>query len=91
MLPGAGRRAVAAEDLGAVGAAGGGGPIGVERDGPAPLMGYDLMVKRAVQPSGLDAGLAAARLVDQVVRFARRSGLIASAQLVVVHAGRWCR
>ncbi|MGH3187939.1 MAG: TetR/AcrR family transcriptional regulator [Streptosporangiaceae bacterium] len=61
-LPGAGWRAVAAEDFGAVGAAGGGGAVGVHRDGPAQLVDHDLVVERAVRPAVPDAGLAAAEL-----------------------------
>ena len=70
VLPGVVRGAVASEDFSAIGAAGGGGAVGVEGDGPALLVDHDLMVVRAVQSAGLDAGGAAVGLVDQVVHFA---------------------
>jgi sugar phosphate isomerase/epimerase len=43
------RRSVASQDFGAVGAAGGGGAVGVEGDGPAPLMDSHVVLEEAVQ------------------------------------------
>ena len=45
--PGAGRGAVAVQDLGAAGVPGGGGPVGVQDQGPAPPVDHNLMVKPA--------------------------------------------
>jgi hypothetical protein len=39
---------VAVEDFGAVGAAGGGGAVGVKGDGPAPLVDDHVMVEEAL-------------------------------------------
>src|SRR5580693_6779903 len=47
-LPGAVRGAVASEDFGAVGVAGGGGTVGVVGDGPAQSVDHDLVVERAI-------------------------------------------
>src|SRR5580693_10198068 len=47
-LPGTGGRAVAVEDFGAVGAAGGGGAVGVQGDGPAPLVDRHVMVEETL-------------------------------------------
>src|SRR5579859_1800987 len=71
--------AVAVEDLGAVGAAGGGGAVGVQGDFPAPLVDRDPMVEEAVQRAAVHAGLPAVGQVGDVVHFARRRGLVAAA------------
>jgi hypothetical protein len=86
VLPGVGWGAVASEDFGAVGAAGCGGAVGVEGDGPAPLVDADLVMVEAVQPARLDAGLAAVGLMDQVVHFARCGGLVAAAGVLPLSA-----
>jgi hypothetical protein len=53
--PGAGRGAMAVEDFGAVGAAGGGGAVGVQGDGPSLLVdGHVVVIKQySAQPSTL--------------------------------------
>src|ERR1700730_16898011 len=66
--PGAGgRRAVAVQDFGAVGAAGGGGAVGVQGDGPGPMMDRDVVVKEAIQRAAVHAGLPAVGQVGHVV------------------------
>jgi hypothetical protein len=70
---------VAVQDFGAVGAAGGGGAIGVQGDGPAPLVNGNMMVKEAVQGAAVDAGLAAVGQVGHVVHLAGGGGLVAAA------------
>jgi hypothetical protein len=69
-LPGVGGRAVAVQDFGAVGAAGGGGAVGVEGDGPAPLMDHHVVVIKTVQRAAVHAGLAAVGQVGHVVHLA---------------------
>jgi hypothetical protein len=66
-LPG---RSVTSQDFGAVGAAGGGGAVGVEGDGPAPLVDCDVMVEEAVERTSVHAGLPAVGQVGHVVHFA---------------------
>src|SRR5437867_2482169 len=57
--PGPGGRTVAVDDLGLVLVPRGRRPVGVEDDGPAPLVDDDLMVKEAEQGTIFDAGRAA--------------------------------
>src|SRR5580693_9982576 len=78
-LPGTGGRAVAVEDFGAVGAAGGGGAVGIEGDGPAPLMDRYMMVEETVQGAAVDAGLPAVGQVGHMVHFTGCGGLVAAA------------
>jgi hypothetical protein len=70
------------EDLGAVGAAGGGGAVGVEGDGPALLVDGHMMVEKAVQRAAVDAGGAAVGQVGDVVHFAGGGGLVAAAGML---------
>ena len=70
VLPGVGWRAVAVEDLGPVAVPGGGGPVGVQDQGPAPPVDDDLVVIAAQQDAVLGAGLAAIGLVLDVMDFA---------------------
>jgi hypothetical protein len=58
------------EDFGAVGAAGGGGAVRVEGDGPAPLVDSHVVVEETVKCAAVDAGGAAIGQVGDVVRFA---------------------
>src|ERR1035441_105138 len=76
---GAGGRAVAVQDLGFIGAVSSGGAVGVQDDGPAPLMDDDMVVEPAVQSAVVDAGLAAVGLVGDVVDLAAGRGLVAAA------------
>ena len=75
-LPG---RSVTSQNLGAVGAAGGGGAVGVQGDGPAPLVDGHVVVEEAVQGTAVDAGLAAVGQVGHMVHFTRCGGLVAAA------------
>ena len=74
--PGAGRRAVAVQDFGAAGVPGGGGPAGIQDQGPAPPVDHNLMVKPAKQNTISNAGMTAVSLVPDVVDLARRRGLM---------------
>src|ERR1051326_6230103 len=74
-----GWRAVAVECFGAIGAAGGGGAVGVQGDGPALLVNNNVVVVEAVQGAAVDAGLAAVGQVGDMVHLARRGGLVAAA------------
>ena len=68
------------QDLGLVlSAPRGGGAVGVQHDGPAPLVDDDLVVEKAEQPAIGDAGLAAVGLMCQAVHFAACCGLVAAA------------
>jgi hypothetical protein len=58
------------QDFGAVGAAGGSGAVGVQGDGPAPLVNRDLVVEEAVQGAAVDAGFPAVGQVGDVVDLA---------------------
>jgi WD40 repeat protein len=82
-LPGRSPRAhgwaVAVDDLGLVLVPGGGGAVGVEDDGPAPLVDDDLVVKEAEQGAVGDASRAAVGLVAQVVHLAAGRGLVTAA------------
>jgi hypothetical protein len=49
LLPGAGRGSVAVQDFGLVLVPRGGGPVGVDDEGPAPPVDHDLVVERAEQ------------------------------------------
>src|SRR5580692_5821538 len=90
-LPGTGGRAVAVQDFGAVGAAGGGGAVGVQGDGPAPLVDGHVMVEETVQRAAVDAGLPAvgpaAVLVPQDDRAADRGGDLRAAPDIQREAG----
>ena len=86
---GSGRRAVAVQGLGAVGAAGGGGAVGVQGDRPAPLVNSHLMVEEAEQGAAGHAGGAAVGQVGHMVHLAGRGGLVAAAELVVTHQGTY--
>src|SRR5579871_972732 len=77
-LPGAGGWSVAVQGFGAVGVPGGGGPIGIEDQGPAPAVNHDLMVEPAQQNAVFGTGGAAVRLVPDVVDFAGLGGLVAA-------------
>jgi hypothetical protein len=83
-LPGAGGRIVAAENLGAVGTAGGGGAVGVQGNFPAPLVDRHVVVEEAVQGAPVDAGGAAVGQVGQMVHFARRGGLVAAPRMLLL-------
>src|SRR5580698_9603946 len=87
MLPGSGWWSVAAEDLGAVGAVGGGGAVPVQDQGPAPPVHCHEVVKTAQEQAVVDAGLAAVGLADDVVDVAGASGLAAAAGPFAVAPG----
>jgi hypothetical protein len=70
---------VAVQDFAAFGAAGGGGAVRVQGDGPAPLVDRDLMVEPAEQRAAADAGGAAVGQVGHVVDLTGR-GLVAAAR-----------
>ena len=70
---------MAVDDFGLVLVPRGGGAVGVEDDGPAPLMDDDLMVEEAEQGAVGDAGRADAGLVAEVVDLAAGRGLVAAA------------
>src|ERR1700757_1147617 len=78
-LPGSGGWTVAVEDLGAVRIPRGGGAVGVQDQLPAPAVDDDLVMKKAEQNAGLDAGGAAVLLVADVVDLASGGGLGAAA------------
>jgi hypothetical protein len=78
-LPGAGRWAVAVEDLGFVKVPRSRRPVGVQDQSPAPTMDHHLVVKEAQQHAIFDAGRAAVLLVLDVVDLAGRRGLVAPA------------
>jgi len=50
-------RPVTVQDFGAVGAADGGGAVGVQGDGPAPLVDRHVMVIKAVQGASASTSL----------------------------------
>src|ERR1700684_1802629 len=77
-LPGWVGWSVAVQDLGPVGAVGGGGAVGMENDGPAPLVDHDVVVIPAEKPAVVEAGLAAVGLGSGVVDLACRGGLVAA-------------
>src|SRR5260370_39419765 len=77
-LPGARRRAVAAQDLVSVRAERHGGPVRIADHGPAHLVDHDVVVKEAVQLTILHAALAAAGLVGHMVHLTRCGGLVAA-------------
>src|SRR5579864_2640414 len=79
MLPGPGGGSVAAEDFGAVGAAGGGSAVRVQGDGPAPLVNRNVVVEKTEQRAIPHRGGAAVGLVGQVVHLTRGGGLVAAA------------
>ena len=66
-LPGAGGRAVAAQDLGPVAVPRAGGAVGVADQGPAHPVDHHLMVMETEQDAVFQAGLAAVGLVLEVV------------------------
>jgi sugar phosphate isomerase/epimerase len=76
------RRSVASQDFGAVGAAGGGGAVGVEGDGPAPLVDGHVVVEEAVQGAAVNAGLAAVGQVGHMVHLTGGGGLVAAARML---------
>ena len=81
--PGAGGRGpVAVQEFGAVGAAGGGGAIGVQGDLPAPLMDRHMMVEKTVQGAAVHAGRAAVGQVGYMVHFTGTGGLVAAARML---------
>ena len=87
-LPGAGWRAVAADDL-AVGALDLAGAVGVGGQGPAQFVQHHVMVPPAVILEVGEAGVAAVGPVGDVVGLAAARGLVAAAQLVVIHKGTY--
>jgi Beta-lactamase len=72
-------RAVAVEDFGAVGAAGGGGAVGIERDGPALLVDGHVVMVKAIKCAAVHAGLPAVGQVDDMVHLTGRGGLVTAA------------
>src|SRR5580698_7767220 len=78
-LPGAGGRAVAAEDLGPVAVPRGGGAVGVADQGPAHPVDHHRVMEEAQSEAIVQAGLAAVALVPQMVHLAGRRGLITPA------------
>jgi len=70
---------VAAENLGAVGAAGSGGAVGVQGNFPAPLVDRDMVVEETVKCTAVYAGLPAVGQVGDVVDLTGRGGLVAAA------------
>src|SRR5579859_6737616 len=78
-LPGSGGRAVAVQDLGAVGVPGGGGAVGVQDELPSPAVDDHLMMVKTEQNAVFDAGGAAVGLVPDVVDLAAGGGLGAAA------------
>src|SRR6202007_2654238 len=78
-LPGSGGRAVAVQDLGPVGVPGGGGPVRVQGQCPAPPVDDHLVMEKTQEYAVLDAGGAAVGLVPDVVDLARGGGLGAAA------------
>src|ERR1700722_3671554 len=77
-LPGWVGWSVAVQDLGPVGVVGGGGAVGMENDGPAPLVDHDVVVIPAEKSAVVEAGLAAVGLGSGVVDLAGRGGLVAA-------------
>ena len=69
-LPGAGGWAVTVEGLGAVGVPGGGGPVGVQDQGPAPPVDHDLVMVGTQKDAVGEAGRTAVRQVLDVVHLA---------------------
>src|SRR5580698_3882009 len=78
-LPGAGGRAVAAEDLGPVAVPRGGGAVGVADQGPAHPVDHHRVMEEAQNEAIFQAGLAAVALVPEVVHLAGRRGLVTPA------------
>ena len=76
------RRSVASQDFVAVGAAGGGGAVGVQGDGPAPLVNGHVMVKEAVERTSVHAGLPAVGQVGHMVHLTGGGGLVAAAGML---------
>jgi hypothetical protein len=81
VLAGSGGRSAAAEDFGAVGAAGSGGAVRGQGDGPAPLVNHNTMVKGAKKRTIPHRSGAAVGQVGQLVDLAGRRGLVAAAHL----------
>src|SRR5438132_946072 len=79
LSPGADRRAVAAQELGLVLVPGGGGPVRVQHQRPAPPVNRHLVVKGTEQHAVFGAGLAAVGLVLDMMNLARGGGLVTSA------------
>src|SRR5215469_7383555 len=71
--------AVAVQDFGAVGAAGGGGTVWVQCYCPAPLVDGYVVVKEAVQGTAVHAGRAAVGQVGDMMYLTGRGGLVAAA------------
>ena len=71
VLPGAGGRAVATQDLGAVPVPRRGGPVRVADQGPAHPVNHHLMVIKAQQDAIFEISFAAVALVLEVVHLAR--------------------
>jgi hypothetical protein len=82
VLPGSGGRAVAVEDLGAVGVPGGGAAVRIERERPAPAVDGDLVVEEAEEEAVFETGGAAVGLVADVVDLAGGGGLGAAARML---------
>ena len=76
VLPGAGGRAVAAQDFGPIPVPRGGGAVGVADQGPAHPVDHHTVVEEADQNAIFQAGLAAVALVPEVVHLTGRRGLI---------------
>jgi hypothetical protein len=79
VLPGSGGWAVAVEHLGPVGVPGGGGPVRVQDQLPAPAVDDHLVMEKTKKNAVLDAGGAAVGLVPDVVDLAGAGGLGAAA------------
>ena len=77
-------RAVAMEDFGAVGAAGAGGAVGVERDRPALLVDGHVVMVKAKKCAAVHAGLPAVRQVGDMVHLTGRGGLVTAARPAAV-------
>ena len=70
VLPGAGGRAVAAEDLGPVAVPRGGGAVGVADQGPALPVNHYLMVEEADQDAIIETSFASVPLVLEMMHLA---------------------
>jgi hypothetical protein len=64
---------------------GGGGAVGVQDDGPAPLVDDDLVVEEAGQGAVVDAGRAAVGPVPEVADLTGAGWLVAAAQPVFTY------